>query len=63
MAVVMFSVPLIAIVLWVALPSSAITVAVTAIAVLLLVGAAVTAAMRPGDLEREPGRKKMDHRS
>ena len=52
----MVVVPLAALVLWLAAPSSPLAVAVLAIAILVLVGAGVAWAIGSRDLRRPPGR-------
>ena len=55
-AIVMFAVPAIALVLWLLLPDSPITVALLAIAVLVAVFAGVGLVLRSRELTEKPGR-------
>ena len=55
-AIVMFAVPLIALVLWLVVPSSPITVGLLVIAVLFAVFTGVGLVMRSRELDEKPGR-------
>jgi thiol:disulfide interchange protein len=55
-AIVMFAVPLLALVLWLVLPDSPITVALLAIALLAAVFTGVGLVLRSRELDEKPGR-------